>query len=109
MSLKAADWAAWVGAIGSILAICAGFGTTIWQNRRANELRGQDKAEREHDRSDRAEVVAFRLSGWLSEVGSRLEVKSELYDNLRMHNNTNLPHPYQGIADPVKAKRSCWY
>jgi hypothetical protein len=57
MSLKAGDWAAWVQAIGSISAICAGFATVYWQNRKAAELREEDRITRERDRDDRAKVV----------------------------------------------------
>ena len=71
-----ADWAAWVQAIGSIVAIGSGFATVYVQNRRSDTLR-------ERDRADRAEVVAFRLSGWLSEVGLRVLLKLEDYDGVR--------------------------
>jgi hypothetical protein len=82
MSLKAGDWAAWVQAIGSIGAICAGFGLAYRQNRRADKLRVQERDEQERERTSRAEVVALRLSGWLSEVGSRIMVRSETYNRL---------------------------
>lgn len=95
MSMKAGDWAAWVQAVGSIAAICAGFGTAYLQNRKGEELRERDRVMRERDRVDRAEVVAFRLSGWLSEVGSRLIVARERYDQLRIHNRVELPQPNQ--------------
>lgn len=63
--MDATAWAA-VQAIGSILAIVAGFWTVWYQNRHADRMM---EAERER----RAEVVAYRLSGWLGEVGSKVE------------------------------------
>jgi hypothetical protein len=74
--MTAEGWAAWVQAIGSIVAIGSGFATVYVQNRRSDTLR-------ERDRADRAEVVAFRLSGWLSEVGLRVLLKLEDYDEVR--------------------------
>lgn len=70
--MNAGELAAWVQAIGSILAILAGFGFVFLQNRLANR-------QRMRDRADRAEVVAYRLSGWLSEVGSRVRERSQFY------------------------------
>jgi hypothetical protein len=89
-------WAA-IQAVGSILAICAGFGTAYWQNSTAIELRKQDRALIDRDRTDRAEVVAFRLSGWLSEVGSRVLLRLEAYNSVRHHNPT-MPPPHQIVA-----------
>lgn len=66
MSLKAGEWAAWVQAIGSILAIAAGFGTVIFQNRHADRVQ-------EAERARRTEVVAYRISVWLGEVGVIIE------------------------------------
>jgi len=63
--MTAEAWAAWVQAVGSILAIGAGFLTMYLQNRHADRVQ---KAER----SRQAEVVAYRLSGWLSEAGVRI-------------------------------------
>jgi hypothetical protein len=57
------------------------------------QLELQRDALREHDRTDRAEVVAFRLSGWLREVGSQIQKKSEAYDRL-----DGLPQPHQIVA-----------
>jgi hypothetical protein len=58
--------AAWVQAVGSILAIGAGFLTMYLQNRHADEAQ-------EAERARRAEVVAYRLSGWVAETGVRIE------------------------------------
>jgi hypothetical protein len=58
------------------------------------QLERQHDARRERDRADRAEVVAFRLSGWLSEVGSRLQLKSEAYAVFHKHNPNAPPQPY---------------
>jgi len=77
------DWAA-VQAVGSILAIVAGFGIAFWQNKQAAILRQQDRDDRERDRNDRAEVVAYRLSVWLSEVGVRVRGSAELYGLLKV-------------------------
>ena len=65
-NMDASAWAAWVQAIGSILAIGAGFGTVIYQNRRADH-------QLEVERKSRAEVVALRLSVWLGEIGGRVD------------------------------------
>ena len=92
--MTSGNLAAWVQAVGSILAICAGFGTVWWQSQEAERAR-------ERDRASRAEVIAFRLSGWLSEVGSRVKLKSELYDHLRIHNPT-MPQLYPNIAAQLK-------
>jgi hypothetical protein len=59
-------WAAWVQAVGSILAIGAGFLTMFLQNRHADQAQ---EAERER----RAEVVAYRLTGWIGEAGARID------------------------------------
>jgi len=80
MSLRASDWAAWVQAVGSIAAICAGFWTAYRQNKRASKLRQDDRKEAERDRASRAEVVAARLSGWLGEASSRITIKWEAYN-----------------------------
>jgi hypothetical protein len=45
--------------------------------------------------TERAEVVAFRLSGWLREVGSQIEVKSADYDRLVWD---PLPQPHQIVT-----------
>ena len=99
MSLKAGDWAAWVQAIGSIAAICAGFGTAIWQNKKASRLRELDRSEQERERASRAEVVALRLYGWLSEVGTRIRLRLDTYNNLRWEGG--LPQP-QSLVEQWK-------
>jgi hypothetical protein len=86
--MTAEGWAAWVQAIGSIVAIGSGFATVYVQNRRSDTLR-------ERDRAERAEVVAFRLSGWLREVGSQIQKKSEVYKQLVWD---GLPQPNQIVA-----------
>jgi len=63
--MSAEAWAAWVQAVGSILAIGAGFATVVLQNRHADRVQ-------EAERARRAEVVAYRLSGWISEAGIRI-------------------------------------
>jgi hypothetical protein len=83
--MTAEGWAAWVQAIGSIVAIGSGFATVYVQNRRSDTLK-------EHDRADRAEVVAFRLSGWLSEVGLRVLLKLEDYDEV-LRSHPTMPSP----------------
>jgi len=65
-NMDASAWASWVQAIGSIVAIVAGFGTVVYQNRHT------DKSQ-EAQRRSRAEVVAYRLSGWIGEIGGRIE------------------------------------
>lgn len=62
------DATAWAGvqAIGSILAILAGFGYVVLQNWHADVVR-------EAERVRRAEVVAYGLSGWIAEIGIRID------------------------------------
>jgi hypothetical protein len=86
--------AAWVQALGSIAAIATGFRAVYVQNNLANN-------QREKDRADRAEVVAFRLSGWLGEVGARLKLVSDWYDNYRKHNRKML-QTLEDITDRLK-------
>ena len=89
------QWAAWVQAGGSIAAICAGFGYVYVQRRWQDE-------RRERDRADRAEVVAYRLSGWLSEVGSRVRERSQFYQNFKYtRDHTDENHPLD-IRAPLK-------
>ncbi len=64
--MDASAWAAWVQAIGSILAIGAGFGSVIYQNHYTTKREAVD-------RRSRAEVVALRLSVWLGEIGGRID------------------------------------
>jgi hypothetical protein len=59
-------WAAWVQAGGSIAAIIAGFAVMFLQNRHADQVQ-------EAERARRAEVVAYRISVWLGEVGPGIE------------------------------------
>jgi hypothetical protein len=73
-------WAAWIQAVGSILAIAAGFVVLYIQNHLSNNAR-----ERERER--RAEVVAYRISVWLSEVIATVEVTLTKCRNSR----ANLP------------------
>ena len=89
--MTTADWAAWVQAIGSIAAIGAGFATVYFQNRTADKLR-------ERDRTDRAEVVAFRLSGWLGEMGARIQLTSERFENLAKHPPMRQPYEIELAA-----------
>ena len=79
--MNASEWAAWVQAVGSILAIVAGFGTVFYQNRHTDKMQ-------ESDRKSRAEVVALRLSVWLSEIGGRVDISLLRLQKLL---NTELP------------------
>jgi hypothetical protein len=74
--MDASAWAAWVQAIGSILAIAAGFGTMFLQNRHS------DRAQ-EAERARRAEVVAYRISVWLTAAGANIEYALEKCRNSR--------------------------
>ena len=82
--MKAAEWAAWVQAVFSVVAIVAGFATTYIQSQKAAQLRQMDKDDRERDRVTRAEAVAFRLSGWLGEVSGRIEMARQISRLLRV-------------------------
>jgi hypothetical protein len=64
--MDASAWAAWVQAVGSVLAIGAGFATMFLQNRHSDRMQ-------EAERARRAEVVAYRVSVWLAEVGASIE------------------------------------
>jgi hypothetical protein len=79
----ATGWAA-IQAVGSIVAVCAGFAFVLLQNHLESE-----RVER--DRADRAKVVAYRVSGWLAEVGTRVELKQNRYDLIRK--TSPMPHP----------------
>lgn len=65
--MDASAWAAWVQAVFSVIAIGVGFGSVVYQNRRTDQ---SEEAERER----RAEVVAYRLSGWIVEIGGRIDL-----------------------------------
>jgi len=91
--MDANGWAA-VQAIGSIVAIAAGFATVFLQNWLANR-------QRERDRADRAEVVAYRLSGWLGEVGSRVGERSQFYEDFKNALEQGGDHPLQ-LRAPLK-------
>jgi hypothetical protein len=64
--MNASEWAAWVQAVGSILAIVAGFLTMFLQNRHADKIREAKRARAE-------EVVVFRVSGFLADLGHRIK------------------------------------
>lgn len=64
-TMDASAWAAWVQAVFSVLAIVAGFATMYLQNRHADRVRREDQERG-------AEVVAYRLSGWIGDVGVRV-------------------------------------
>jgi hypothetical protein len=99
----------WQTGIAGFLAFAAGFGTVVAtmiiarrqiataqkQIETTVQLERQRDTLRERDRTERAEVVAFRLSGWLREVGSQIQKKSEVYDQLVWD---GLPQPHQIVA-----------
>jgi hypothetical protein len=62
--LSASEWAAWVQAIFSIIAICVVIGQNFLE-----------KWRKERDRDDRAKVVVAGLSVWLGEIGSLVEIR----------------------------------
>jgi hypothetical protein len=66
------------------------------------QLERQRDTLRERDRTERAEVVAFRLSGWLREVGPQIERKSQLFNSLRTHNHEVMPQPTKNLTDQFK-------
>lgn len=80
----ATGWAA-IQAVGSIAAIFAGFAFVLLQN-------GLESCHAKRERADRATVVAYRVSGWLAEVGTRVKLKQDRYYLIRKH-NPKLPHP----------------
>jgi hypothetical protein len=84
-----------VGAIGTIGAILAGFVYPFMQNWLTN-------CQRERDRAHRAEGVAFQLSGWLGEVGSRVSERSQFYQRFKnARDHTDEDHPLN-IRAPLK-------
>jgi hypothetical protein len=99
VSLKAGDWAAWVQAVGSILAIGAGFATMYIQNRLANNAR---KRERER----RAEVVAFRLIGWLTETGECLELALKACNEGLITASSGPPRSLSSVIDGIRLRRA---
>ena len=65
------------------------------------QTRWQDE-RRERDRADRAEVVAYRLSGWLGEVGSRVRERCQFYQNFKnARDHSDEDHPLQ-LRAPLK-------
>jgi hypothetical protein len=63
---------------------------------------GWRNRQRMRDRADRAEVVAYRLSGWVGKVGSRVGERCQFYQkfkNTRDHSDEN--HPLE-IRAPLK-------
>jgi hypothetical protein len=71
--MDASALAAWVQAVGSIVAIGAGFRYVVLQNRHADRAQEADRKAHEADRIRRAEVVAYGLSGWIVEIGIRID------------------------------------
>jgi hypothetical protein len=65
--MDASAWAAWVQAVFSVIAIGVGFLTMYLQNRHADAMR-------EAERARGAEVVVFRVSGWLADIGQRIKL-----------------------------------
>jgi hypothetical protein len=82
--MTAEAWAAWVQAGGSIVAIIAGFGTVIYQNRHSDRTQ-------EAERGRRAEVVAYRLIGWIGEASIRI--------------NRSLTRCHEAQAEAAKERR----
>lgn len=76
LDMSKSEWAAWVQAVGSIAAICAGFGAVLFQNWLGNK-------QRDRDRDDLAKVVAARLSIWIVEVGALIQAKLEDYEDMQ--------------------------
>ena len=74
--MSAEAWAAWVQAIGSIIAIVAGFGTLGYQNWRNDRLG-------ETERKNRAEVVVLRLDERLIDIGKRIETALDFNRTIR--------------------------
>jgi hypothetical protein len=103
----------WQTVVAGALAVAAAAGTiwtTFWSTNRellaskeqiavarqqietTLRLERQRDEQRERDRADRAEVVAFRLSGWLSEVGLRVLLKLKDYDEV-LRSHPTMPSP----------------
>ena len=91
--MDSAASAAWVQAIFSVVAIVAGFGTVIYQNRHSDKMQ-------ESDRDSRAEVVALRLSVWLGEIGGRIDMS--LLQLEKLLNAEGVVQPLTGIGPGLK-------
>jgi hypothetical protein len=99
-STKAADIdPAWVQAVGSILAILAGFGTVVYQNRHAARVR-------EAERARRAEVVAFRLTGWLVDTGVSLDIALRACDEGLKTASSGPPRSLSSVVDGLRLRRA---
>jgi hypothetical protein len=83
--LNASEWAAWVQAVFSLVAIAV----VIWQN-------WTEKRRRERERDDRAQVVAARLSVWLGEIGGRIDLSLMQLESLR--GTDRLLHPLERLG-----------
>jgi hypothetical protein len=93
--MDASAWAAWVQAVFSVLAICAGFLTMYLQNRHA------DKA-REAERARGAEVVAYRLSGWIADAGVRLEMALRTCQDRQSKVSSGPPRSLPVVIDELR-------
>jgi hypothetical protein len=69
VGMDATAWAAWAAWFQALIAGAA-IGVVGWQNVLAQR-------QRERDRDDRAKVVVARLSVWLGEVGSLVDIRTE--------------------------------
>jgi hypothetical protein len=97
--MDASAWAAWVQAGGSILAILAGFGTMYVQNRLAS-------ITRERERKRRAEVVAFRLGGWLTDTGVSLDLALKACTEGLIAASSAPPRSLSSLIDGIRLRRA---
>ena len=97
--MTAEAWAAWVQAGGSIAAIIAGFGVMYLQNRHTDRVQGAERARR-------AEVVAFRLSGWLADTGVSLDIALRACDEGLKTASSGPPRSLSSVVDGLRLRRA---
>jgi hypothetical protein len=98
-AMTAGEWAAWVQAGGSIAAIIAGFAIVILQKHFTDNAQ---KAER----AKRAEVVAFRLTGWLTDTGVSLDLALRACDEGLKTASSGPPRSLSSVVDGLRLRRA---
>jgi hypothetical protein len=82
-SLTSEEWAAWVQAIGTILAILAAAGIAIWQSNEQHKLaRLMHKEEQRHDRIEQAKTLLALCRSCTSAVK---HMRTQLADRDAVH------------------------
>lgn len=77
------EWAAWVQAVGSVLAILAAVGIALWQHHVAQRSRLLADVERRNTEEARARSLALGIHGTVSNLAFSLEKVAELPDDAK--------------------------